>query len=71
MARATEEKILAKAKKEAEAEKQSAVRGATNDISKIAVLLSEKVLSRELTEKDEQKMREEVVAQLNKEYGSR
>lgn len=70
-ARETEEKILLKAKQEAEAEKQGAVRGATDDISKIAVLLSEKILSRELTDVDEKKMRDDVVSQLDKEYGSR
>ena len=68
-ARAGEENILLKAREEGNREKQDIVKGATNDISKTAVLLAESVLAREITEKDEENMRKEVLAKVEETYG--
>ncbi|MCH7604448.1 F0F1 ATP synthase subunit B [Patescibacteria group bacterium] len=60
------EQVKQQAKEDAERAKQDAVKEATGEISKTALLFAEKVLSRNLTAEDEERMTKEVFAELDK-----
>ena len=62
------EGITQQAKTDAELAKTDAVRGAKEEIGKTALLLAEKVLSRNITQEDEEKMTKEVLEELDKKY---
>ena len=68
-ARLGEEETLNRAKEEGQRERQGIVKGAVDDISKTAVLLAESVLGREITDKDEENMRKEVLEKVDQAYG--
>ena len=69
--RAEAEKMLLRAKEEARREKGDAVRGAKNEIQKLAVLMAESVLSRSVTKEDQDRAAKEVVEYLEKNYAAR
>lgn len=58
--------LLAKAKEEAERKKQDALKEAQEELRQRAFLLAEKVLSRSLTKKDEERMGKELVGELER-----
>jgi F-type H+-transporting ATPase subunit b len=68
-ARESQEEILKKAQEDGQREREGVVKGATEDIGAMAVQLAEKVLAREVTDRDQERMSEEVLAQLNQKYG--
>jgi len=62
------ESITQQAKADAELAKIDATKAAKDEIGKTALLLAEKVLSRNLTQEDEEKMTKEVLEELDKKY---
>ena len=62
------EGITQQAKADAELAKIDATKGAKDEIGKTALLLAEKVLARNLTQEDEEKMTKEVLEELDKKY---
>ena len=62
------EGMLSQAKKDAERAKEEAVRNARGEIGKAALLLAERVLSRNITKEDQERMAKEVLEELDKQY---
>jgi len=62
------EGIAQQARADAELAKTDAVKGAKEEVGKTALLLAEKVLSRNLTKEDEERMTNEVIEELDKKY---
>ena len=62
------ESIALQARADAELAKTDATKAAKEEIGKTALLLAEKVLSRNLTSEDEEKMTKELLKELDKKY---
>lgn len=66
--RAEAEKMLLQAGSDAEKKKEDAVKGARDEISKIALLMAERVLSRSLGKEDQEQAVKEVLQYLENQY---
>ncbi len=71
LVRAEAEKILAKAKTDAEKGKMDSIRLAQAEIKNLAVLMAEKLLSRSTTKEDQDKAAREVLSYLDKNYAAK
>ena len=68
-ARESQEEILKKAQSDGAREREEIVKGSTKDIGEMAIQLAEKVLNREVNDKDEKKLSQEVLTELDRKYG--
>lgn len=68
LARQESEKITQKAKEEADRERKDAILGAKEEVKKLAVFMAEKLLSRTVNEKDQEKAAEEVMEYFEKQH---
>ncbi len=68
LAKSQEEKLLAAGKMQAAKEKEETMRKAKSEIRESALALAEKVLEREISEKDEERLEKELFEQFNSQF---